>query len=168
MIFVELGATDAIRGSTDEPDCRPLGFEAGCTMQIHCIPNKLIVEWLPDVHAIIDRWSSYGVTLKEFSAAVLDHGLGYARAHRGIAFIVDSSQAQGAFSQEIQAFIDSDVFPAFAASGIKYFITVTGDTNAITKMSVRRYAARSGPHGLELVEVATAQEAVEWLRKNAA
>ena len=37
---------------------------------------------------------------------------------------MDSSTAHGAFSQEIQSFIGSDVFPAFAKHGIRYFITL--------------------------------------------
>ncbi len=84
-----------------------------------------------------------------------------------MAWIVDSSQATGAFSQEIQDYIGSDIFPAFAANGIKYFITVNSQVSAITKMTVRNYSAKTGPHGLQLVELASAEDAIEWLRANA-
>jgi len=98
---------------------------------------------------------------------VLVKGLNWARARRGQAWIVDSSKAKGAFSAEIQEFIGSDVFPSFAQSGIKYFITINSEVSTITNMTVRNFASKTGPHGLELVEVASVDDALEWLRHNA-
>ncbi len=135
-------------------------------MQVFSIPEKLEVTWRSDVKAMIDTWSSYFVTLDEFKDAVLVKGLNHAKANGAVAWVVDSSTAQGSFSPEIQAFIGSDVFPAFAANGIKYFITITSQVSAITKMSVSSYSAKAGPNGLQLLEVASAEDAVAWLRQN--
>ncbi len=135
-------------------------------MSVHSIPGKLEVNWCDEVKAIVDTWSNYVVTLEQFRDAVLGKSMDHAKAHGAQAWIVDSSQAKGAFPQEIQAFIGSDVFPAFAENGIKYFITITSES-AITKMSISSYSAKAGPHGLQLVEVACMDDAVEWLKQNA-
>lgn len=130
------------------------------------VPGKISVTWEPGVRAIVDTWTTYNVSLAEFKEAVLVKGVGQAKAGRAQAWIVDSSAAKGAFSQEIQAFIGSDVFPTFAAIGIKYFITVTSQS-AVTKMSIASYTAKAGPHGLKLVEASSAQGALDWLKANA-
>jgi hypothetical protein len=135
-------------------------------MSIHGIPGKLEVAWRGDVKAIVDTWSDYNVTLDEFKEAVLVKGLNYAKANGGIAYIVDSSKAEGVFSQEIQAFIGSDVFPAFNRSGIKYFITINSQLSALTQGTVKFYSAKAGPNGLKLVEVKSFNDAIKWLRDN--
>ena len=134
-------------------------------MQTAIIPNKMVQTWNADVHAIIDTWISYYVTLNEFSDAVLSKGLEYSKLNKGRAWIVDSSDATGNFSKEIQEFIGSDIFPAFAKAGIKYFITITSK-NALTKLTIRNYSAKAGPNGLLLVQIDSLADAIEWLKKN--
>ena len=136
-------------------------------MSIYTIPGKLDVNWNSEVKAIIDTWSSYFVTLDEFKEAVLIKGLSHAKANGGVAWIVDSSTAKGVFSQEIQDFIGSDIFPAFAKNGIKYFITITSKVSSMTKMTVKSYSAKTGPHGLKLVELNNVNDAIAWLKANA-
>ena len=63
-------------------------------------------------------------------------------------------------SQEIQAFIGSDIFPEFTKNGIKYFITITSQVSALTKMTVKTYSAKTGPHGIQLVELNSVIDAV--------
>lgn len=133
---------------------RPLIFE---------IPNKLTVYWDEGAKAIIDEWTSYFISLEDFSTAVLIKGLNHSRANGGVAWIVDSSKAIGAFSKEIQAYIGNVIFPAFANNGVKYFITINSD-NYLTKMNVDTYAAKTGPNNLQLVEVASVDDAVAWLK----
>ena len=133
-------------------------------MDIHSISGKLNVSWRSDVKAIVDKWLDYGVSLEEFREAVLVKGLNYAKANGGVAWIVDSSTAKGVFSNEIQAFIGSDIFPAFAANGIKYFITVLPE-NALTQLSVKSYSTKAGPNGLELVEAGSLEAAVDFLKQ---
>lgn len=133
--------------------------------QVHNVPDKLNVQWVPEVKAILDTWTSYFITLPAFREAVLEKGLDYAKAKGVRAWIVDSSKAKGAFSQEIQDFIGSDVFPAFAKAGVKFFITVTS-ASALTNMTISNYTAKLGPNGLQLVEATSAAAAIEWLKKN--
>ncbi len=135
-------------------------------MSLYSIPGKLEGEWNADAKAVVDTWTNYVVSLDDFKKAVLETGVPYAKANGGQAWIVDSSTARGAFPQDIQAFIGSDVFPAFTANGIKYFITITPES-AVTKMSVSSYASKAGPGGLQLVEVASVDDAVAWLKANA-
>jgi len=136
-------------------------------MKIYEIPQKLRVDWNSEVRAIIDTWTTYFVSLEEFKKAVLTDGLNHAKANNGQAWIVDSSSAKGVFSQEIQAFIGSDIFPAFAANGIKYFITINSKVSAMTRMNVNTYSAQTGPNGIQLVEVNSVDDAIMWLKENA-
>lgn len=133
--------------------------------QINSIPGKMDTYWVPDVHSILDVWTTYAVSMQEFSDAVLVKGVKYAKANKGIAWIVDSSSAKGAFSPEIQAFIGNDVFPAFTKNGIKYFITILPKESALTRMTVKNYSSKAGPNGLELVEVNSVEDAFEFLKE---
>lgn len=135
-------------------------------MHIYSIPQKLEVSWNDDVKAVIDTWASYNITLEEFKTAVFVKGLDYAKAHKGQAWIVDSSKAVGVFSQEIQNFIGTDGFPTFAKNGIKFFITIDSQVSALTKMTIKRYKAKAGPNGVQLVEVASVDDAIMWLKEH--
>ena len=110
-------------------------------MQITTIPGKMVQTWNGEVKAVVDTWTNYGATLDEFKQAVLIKGLNHAKLNQGRAWIVDSSKANGSFSQEIQNFIGSDIFPSFAKAGIKYFITITSES-AVTRMTIRSYTAK--------------------------
>jgi hypothetical protein len=136
-------------------------------MQIQVIPGKMESTWNEDVKAVVDTWTTYSVTLEEFKNAVLIKGIDFAKARHGIAWIVDSSTAKGAFSQEIQDFIGSDIFPGFVKNGIKYFITISSKVSPITNLTVKQYAAQAGPHGLKLIELNSADDAIKWLKANA-
>ena len=136
-------------------------------MHIFSIPGKLDVSWNSEVRAIIDTWTTYHISLEDFRDAVLVKGLEHAQANQGQAWIVDSSKAVGVFSPEIQNFIGSDIFPAFAKNGIKYFITINSEVSTLTKLTVNRYKAQVGPHGLQLVEVAGVEDAIMWLKEHA-
>jgi hypothetical protein len=135
-------------------------------MPIHVIPGKLEVQWDSSVRAIIDIWTDYNVTLEEFKDAVLEKGLSHAKASGARAWIVDSSKAEGNFTKECQGFIASDLFPAFAANGIKYFITIKSGS-ALTNISIKSYSAKAGPSGIQLVEVPSVDAAREWLKSEA-
>jgi len=120
---------------------------------------------VPDAHAIVDGWTSYGVSLAEFREAVLVRGLGYAKQKRGRAWIVDSSRAKGLFSDDIQRFIGTDVFPAFAKAGSKYFATISS-SSSLTNLSMGTYKARLGPNGIQLAEPGSVGQALQWLKAN--
>jgi hypothetical protein len=134
--------------------------------KVHEIPGRLTVEWDDQVKAMIDTWTNYTVTLDQFKEAVMKKGIGHATGKGVKAWIVDSSAATGAFAQDIQAFIGSDCFPAFAKIGVKYFITINSTKSAVTKMTVKAYSAKTGPNGLKLVEVDSVADAIDWVKKN--
>jgi hypothetical protein len=134
-------------------------------MSIASIPGKMEATWNPDVKAVVDTWTSYSVKLEEFRAAVLETELPYAKKNGVKAWIVDSSKAAGTFSREIQDFIGTDIFPSFAKAGVKHFITVL-PSNALTKLTVSSFSAKAGPNGLNLVEVSSLADALQWLKSN--
>ena len=134
-------------------------------MNIYNIPGKLEGIWREDVKTVIDTWSSYFVTMEEFEQAVLVKGVDYAKRNGGIAWIVDSTQAIDVFPNEIQAFIESHIFPAFASIGIKYFITIKSQISALTRLNISTYSAKAAPHGVMLIESDSVENAIEWLKQ---
>jgi hypothetical protein len=133
-------------------------------MQIQHVPGKMVSTWVDDVHAVLDTWTTYDVTFEEFKKAVLIDGVAYAKANGGRAWIVDSSTAEGAFSDEIQEFIGKEIFPTFKAAGIQYFITINSKVSFTAQDTVATYAAKAGPAGMELLEVKSVADAVAWLK----
>ncbi len=134
--------------------------------KIHEIPNKLLCEWESESKAVIDTWTTYNISLEEFKEAVLVKGVNYGKENGVKAWIVDSHKAKGVFSQEIQEFIDTDIFPTFARIGVKYFMPINSD-NAITNLTISQYSTSAGPHGLKVLNGSSAEGAVNWLKKNA-
>ena len=132
---------------------------------VYSIPGKLEVQWAAGAKAIIDGWLNYGVSLADFREAVLVRGLNYAKQNGGRAWVVDSSRANGLFSDEIQKFIGTDVFPAFAKSGIKYFATISSKSS-LTNLSIGAYKAKLGPNGMKLLELGSVEQALQWLKAN--
>ena len=137
-------------------------------MKIYEIPKKLTVTWDSETKAIIDTWSTYFISIEEFTTAVMEKGLTHAKQNGGRAWIVDSSKASGVFSQEVQDFISAKVFPASQQNGIKYFITINSTVSAMTRMNVKRYSAAAGPNGLLLIELNSTEDALAWLKEQSA
>jgi hypothetical protein len=134
-------------------------------MKIYEMPGTLLVEWNDEVKTMVDIWSNYLITVPQFREAVLKTGVAHAKAHGARAWVVDSSKAKGAFSPEIQKLIETEVFKAFAAAGIKYFITIKS-ASAVTNMSIKSYSAHAGPCGLQMVEVPDMNKAIAWLKEH--
>ncbi|MGA3343736.1 MAG: hypothetical protein ABSC76_02605 [Terracidiphilus sp.] len=134
-------------------------------MAVHEIPGILLVEWNEEGKAMIDTWSTYMIQVPQFREAILTKGIAYAKAHGARAWIVDSSKAKGAFPQEVQTLIETEVFKAFASIGIKYFITIKS-ASAVTNMSIGRYTANLGPFGIKMVEVPDVDKAIAWLKEH--
>ncbi len=135
-------------------------------MVVHEIPGVLVVEWNDEVKAVFDTWSSYTIKAPQFREAILQKGVAYARTHRGRAWVMDATQAKGAFSSEIQKLIETEVFKAFAGIGIKYFITVKSAGSAVTNMSIKSFTAHLGPSGIQMVEVPDRNSAMAWLKQH--
>ena len=129
------------------------------------VPGVLTQEWMETVKANVDTWKTYGITLEQFREAILEKGVASAKKSGCRAWIMDASQAKGAFPAEVQKLIEDEVFKTFAKIGIKYFIVVKSGS-AITNMSINRYTAHAGPCGLQMVEVPDVKTAIEWLEKH--
>jgi len=132
-------------------------------MRIHKIKGKMNAEWWSDINAVLDTWENPTVSLDEYRDAVLVKELNHARKNGGVAWIVDSRKAKTSFPEDIQKFINTEVFPNFARSGIKYFITINPDSDE-TYHTVDNYYSRISPSGLELVEAKSLQDAETFLK----
>lgn len=135
-------------------------------MTIHDIPGVLLVEWNDETRAMIDNWSSYTIQVPQFREAILEKGVAYAKAHGGRAWVMDATNAKGAFPAAVQKLIETEVFKTFAAIGVKYFITIKSAGSAITNMSIRSFTAHLGPCGIQMVEVPDQKSAIAWLKQH--
>lgn len=131
-------------------------------MNIYSIPNKLDVNWYPDILCVVESWKNYDVDLEEFRKAVFVKGINHARASQFKAWIFDGSQAQGSFGPEVQSMIDQDRFPALAWAGAKYFFTVDA---AASEVSVDPDTADT--RGVQRATAPSADAALAWLRAKA-
>jgi hypothetical protein len=129
------------------------------------IPAKMSSFWLPEHHAVLDEWASYFVSLEEFKAAVMVKGLKASSSRKGRAWIVDSRNAKGVFSDEIQAYIGASVFKDFMAHGVKFFITIRSKVSTTTNLTIQRYEKQAGPAGIQLVTVDTLEQALAFLHE---
>ncbi len=134
-------------------------------MLVHEIPGVLLVEWNDDVRAMVDTWSNYAIKVPQFREAILNKGVAYAKVHGGRAWVMDATKAKGAFPQDVQKLIETEVFKIFAAIGIKYFITIKS-ASALTNMAIKSFTAHLGPCGLQMVEVPDVNHAIAWLREH--
>ena len=133
-------------------------------MEIFEIPKKLKITWNSEVKAIIITWTSYIISDEDFKTAILIKGLNYAKANYAKAWIVDASKATGLFKQSQIDIIDNEIFPVFAKNDIKYFITIKPETSIFTELTVKKFSALTGPHGLQLIETANDDQAILWLK----
>lgn len=138
----------------------------GRNMVVHEIPGILLVEWNNEAKAMIDTWSSYAIKVPQFREAILDKGVAHAKAHGGRTWVMDATKAKGAFSQEVQALIETEVFKKYASIGIKYFVTIKSASSAITNMSIKSFTAHRGPSGIQMVEVPDQNTAIAWLKEH--
>jgi hypothetical protein len=123
----------------------------------------MVAEWNEQSKAVCDTWTNYTVKTEQYREAILEKELAFAKSHGATAWIMDARIAKGAFSQEILALIQAEVFKAFAAAGIKYFITLKSGS-AITNMTINAYSVHAGPAGIKLVDLPDMPEAVKWLK----
>jgi hypothetical protein len=135
-------------------------------MKVHEIPGTLLVEWNDAVKSIVDTWSTYQITVPQFREAILGKGLGYAKAHGGRAWVMDATKAQGAMPKDVQDLIEAEVFKAFAAIGIKYFVTIKSVESALANSAIKRFVSQIGPSGIQMVEVPDQKQAIAWLKEH--
>jgi hypothetical protein len=121
-------------------------------MTVHEIPGTLRVEWDEGAKAMLDTWSTYTISAPQFREAILDKGLAHAKAHGGRAWVMDASKAKGALPPDVQKLIEKEVFKAFAAVGIKYFITIKSTTSSAANMAIKTFTSHLGPSGIQMVE----------------
>ena len=135
-------------------------------MKVHEIPGTLLVEWNDEAKTMIDTWSTYAIKVPQFREAILNKGVAYAKAHGGRVWVMDATRAKGAFPPDVQKLIETEVFKAFAAIGVKYFMTIKS-ASAITNMSIDKYATKLGPNGIQMVEAPDLKGAIGWLKTHA-
>lgn len=135
-------------------------------MTVHEIPGTLLVEYNDEVKSMVDTWSNYLIKVPQFREAILNKGLAYARTHGARAWVMDATHAKGAFPDEVQKLIETEVFKAFAAAGIKYFITIKSTSSSLTNMAIKSFTAHLGPCGIQMVEVPDQSKAIAWLKEH--
>ncbi len=126
-------------------------------------PGKVLLEWDFISNVMIATWDTYYISLAEYTEAIQE-GLKMVKQHGIKAWIVDSSNAKGVFSKEIQDYIRDVVFPTDAGLGVKYFITIDS-VSALTNINVRLYSVSADSNGIKSVKAHSVHGALEWLKQ---
>ncbi|NQZ78478.1 MAG: hypothetical protein HRT61_20560 [Ekhidna sp.] len=114
--------------------------------------------------AMIDTWISLLISVEEFRKSIYEVGVPFAKNNFVTNWIVDTSSAEGLFRKDVQEFIDQEVAPTFAATGIKYFFIVL-PPSAIAKLSAKNVAKiNDDQEGMQTVQVASVQEAIGLIK----
>lgn len=74
--------------------------------EIYQIPGKMVGYHLPEIHTILDTWSSsLFVSLEDWKSTVFDFGImDFAPKHGVTSWIIDTSGARSVFPPQIQEF----------------------------------------------------------------
>jgi hypothetical protein len=129
-------------------------------MNIFSIADKLDVSWHPEFLTVLECWSDFNVELEEFRRAVFVKGINHAKGSRAKAWIFDPGTAAGEFSQEIQAMISADRYPALGWAGVKYIVTINP---AATEISVN--PETESTRGVQRVEAPSSEAAMAWVKE---
>jgi hypothetical protein len=136
-------------------------------MTLYEYPERVRVEWNEETKALVVRVFTYRGTVEVFREIVVDHLFDLTKEKGARAWIVDSSEATGAFHARSREILEREVFPAIAKLGVKYLITIPSEVSPIAVMTVESYAAGAAAIGMEAVEVRSIDEGIEWLKRNA-
>ena len=131
------------------------------------VPGKVVSSWLPEERVVIDTWESFFISLPDFRTAIFETALPAAVALGADAWIVDTHDARGVFSDDVQHFIATKGHALFAERGIRYFITVRPRRTA-PGLSLQHVEDTVGPAGMQLVTVDSVDAALAFVRKERA
>lgn len=131
-------------------------------MNIYSIPDKLEVNWYPDITTVVEIWKNRDVPFEEFRKAVFVKGINHAKASQGRAWIFDGSQSTGSFNAEIQGMIEHDRFAALAWVGAKYYFDVDP---AVAEVAPNGDAATT--NGVQCLKAPNVDAALAWIRSQA-
>lgn len=134
-------------------------------MLVYELKDKMTGTWDSGARAMIDVWQNYyHVSLDEFRKAVFEKGISFSKQNNGRAWIVDSENAKGVFSKDIQDYIVNEGFEIFRKNGVKYFITINSKVSALTKSTVNKYKSSAVKNSLEQIELNSVDDAIFWLK----
>jgi len=134
-------------------------------VDVYDIPGIMNIRLNKDLNTIIVTWFNYHIVQSDLKHAVIDVALNYAVAHNVKFWIADSTNAEGVFSKDCHKYIDNCIFSAFAENGIKYFITLTSEVSALTRLTVKTYSDYTARNGLKLMKFNNLDDALLWIEK---
>lgn len=134
--------------------------------KIHSIPGTMDTYWVSDVNAVLDVWKSNTINQKDLDQALLIEGMQQLKTNNGNAFILDESETTTPITQEMQNHLGTDIFPSLAKNGVKYFITVLPTQKNKARTPVKNIHSKTGPNGIQLLEVNNTDDAIEWLKQH--
>ena len=114
----------------------------------------------PAIGAVIVRWLRYA---DEAVRPALGKQLELIRAHRLTTVIVDSSEAVGAYSTEMNHWIGRDFVPQLTRTTLRGFVTVV-PRSAVADLANQGWQDADASLGFPMVQVATAAEAERLAR----
>jgi hypothetical protein len=122
----------------------------------------LILIWDEESHSLISQWRGgfIGRNLKEGLLAGLDE---YKKRLPKAQWIGDTSEI-GVIGDEEQKWIDTEWFPKFLGTGVK-FMAVVQPKSVVAKMSVNAIVSKVPNTQLTIYNCASLEEARKWMKE---
>jgi hypothetical protein len=118
--------------------------------------------WDPDSRALISQWKG-GMTGRRIKEG-LDAGLAEFIRRRPRAQWIGDTTDIGTIPDDEKAWIDSNWFPRFLATGVE-FMAVVMPSSAVAKLSVKNVVSKVEGTQLTIFNCATLDEARDWMKK---
>lgn len=134
--------------------------------ELYNVPGKVVGHHHPDIHAIIDTWSSLFISLDEWKSSVYDIGIvDYAPKNGVRTWIIDTSTARSVFPPDVQEFREKVAKPKLEENGVQYLFVVLPEVG-IGKFSAGKTAQLYDSNGkMQAFEVTSVDEALDILRE---
>ncbi|WP_127480393.1 methyl-accepting chemotaxis protein [Nocardioides pantholopis] len=134
------------------------GPEGGVALEVE---GAVTVSHVPDLDAVVVRWLRHA---DDAVKPALGKQLELIRTHSLSTVIVDSSEAVGAYSTEINQWIGQEFVPQLGRTSLRGFVTVV-PRSAVADLANKGWQEQDGSLGFSMVEVATPAEAERLARE---
>jgi len=155
----DLGAvTERFRLPEPEVVVHDIGTRGGVALEVEGVVS---VTHVPELEAVVVRWLRYQ---DQAVKPALGKQLELIRTHSLRTVVVDSSEAVGAYSAEMNRWIGVEFVPLLERTTMKAFVTVV-PRSAVADLANKGWQEGQNGLGFQMVEVASMREAEEIARR---
>jgi len=106
------------------------------------------------------------VTLEDIEYSCLKISFPFARENNAFAWIIDLSNTTGVLLPNYYDFLEEKIFSKLHETPIRYYFPINTSKSFVSQHSARKYYSKVTKYGVQLIEVNSIEEALEWLKNN--